>query len=381
MTGPLAGVRIVELSAIGPAPFAAMVLGDLGADVVRVHRRESVERGAEAGDTPIMDRNRRSIGVDLKHPDGVETVLRLVASADALLEGFRPGVVERLGLGPEPCLARNPALVYGRMTGWGQVGPLAQVAGHDIDYIALAGALAHIGRVGDKPTPPINLLGDFGGGGMFLALGVVCGVLEARTSGRGQVVDAAMIDGVSVLMTMVWGLRSIGAWDENAPGTNLIDTGAPFYDTYECADGRYVAIGSLEPAFYGALLTALGLDPATLPRPDDRSAWPQLRARFTELFRTRTRDEWCRAFDGHDACFAPVLTMTEAAAHPQVTARGTIVEHDGVLQPAPAPRFSRTPGAIDRAAPKHGEHTDEILAEAGFTDDEIAGLRGARAIA
>jgi alpha-methylacyl-CoA racemase len=380
MAGPLTSLKVVELVGIGPGPFAAMLLADMGADVLRIHRVESVERGFDPGGVPVLDRNRRSVGVDLKHPDGVETVLRLVESADALLEGFRPGVTERLGVGPEVCLARNPRLVYGRMTGWGQDGPMAQSAGHDIDYIALAGALAHFGREGAKPTPPLNMVGDFGGGGMFLAFGIVCGVLEARSSGQGQVVDAAMIDGSAVLMSMMWGLRHLGAFDEDHHGTNVLDTGAPFYDTYECADGKYVAVGALEPQFYAELLAKTGLDGEDLGSQMDRTGWPKLRERLTELFRTKTRDEWRAVLEGSDACFAPVLTMTEAAEHPHVRARHTVVEHDGVLQPAPAPRFSRTPPELRQPAPRPGEHTDPALADWGFDAAELRALREAGAI-
>lgn len=381
MAGPLAGVKVIELAGIGPGPFAAMLLADMGADVVRVHRKESVERGFDPGGVPVLDRNRRSVGVDLKHPDGVETVLRLVEGADALLEGFRPGVTERLGVGPDDCLARNPRLVYGRMTGWGQDGPMANAAGHDINYIALAGALAHFGRADSKPTPPINLIGDFGGGGMFLAFGIVCGVLEARTSGKGQVVDAAMVDGSAILMSMIWGFRVLGAIDEEHRGTNVLDTGAPFYDTYECADGMFIALGSLEPQFYAELLETTGLAAEGLPEQMDREGWPQLRDRFTELFKTKTRDEWCELLEGGDSCFAPVLTMTEAATHPHIRARSTVVEHDGVLQPAPAPRFSRTAPTIDRPPAKPGEHTDEVLTEWGFNVDDVAKLRDSGAVA
>ena len=381
MPGPLHGVTIVELVGIGPGPFAAMLLADMGAEVIRVHRTQSVAAGFDPGGVPVLDRNRRSIGVDLKHPDGVETVLRLVESADGLLEGFRPGVTERLGLGPDECLARNPRLVYGRMTGWGQDGPMAEAAGHDINYIALAGALAHFGREGQLPTPPINLVGDFGGGGMFLAFGVVCGILEARGSGRGQIVDAAMVDGAAVLMSMIWGFRVLGAFDESARGTNVLDTGAPFYDSYRCADGKEIALGSLEPQFYAELLRLSGLEREALPEQMDRGGWPELRARFTELFKTKTRAEWCALLEGSDACFAPVLTMSEAAEHPHIRARGTIVEHEGVLQPAPAPRFSRTRPEMRRPPAKPGEHTDEVLAERGFDAAAIAKLRDAGAIA
>jgi alpha-methylacyl-CoA racemase len=380
MAGPLAGVKIVELAGIGPGPFAAMLLADMGADVLRVHRVESVDRGFDPGGVPVLDRNRRSVGVDLKHPEGVETVLRLVVGAEALLEGFRPGVTERLGVGPEACLVRNPRLVYGRMTGWGQDGPMAHTAGHDINYIALAGALAHFGRAGDKPTPPLNMVGDFGGGGMLLAFGIVCGILEARTSGQGQVVDAAMVDGTAILMSMMWGLRQLGAFDEQHRGGNVLDTGAPFYDSYECADGAYIALGSLEPQFYAELLAKTGLDGEDLPAQMDREGWPRLRERFTELFKTKTRAQWCALLERSDACFAPVLTLSEAAEHPHITARETIVEYDGVLQPAPAPRFSRTTPVLARPAAKPGEHTDDALRDWGFSAAEIASLRDAGAV-
>ena len=380
MTGPLSGVKVVELAGIGPGPFTAMLLSDMGADVLHIDRPESVARGGDPGAVPVMDRGRRSVAIDLKNADGVETVLRLVERADALTEGFRPGVTERLGIGPDVCLARNPRLVYGRMTGWGQDGPMAHAAGHDINYISLAGALAHFGRAGGKPTPPINLIGDFGGGGMFLAFGVVCALFEAQRSGKGQVVDAAMVDGTAILMSMFWGLRSIGAFSEEL-GTNVLDTGAPCYDTYETSDGKFISLGSLEPQFYAELMERTGLGSEGLPAQMDRDGWPVLRERFTELFKSKTRDEWCEILEGSDACFAPVLPLSEAAEHPHIKARGTIVEHNGLVQPAPAPRFSRTPGSIQRPGPKAGQHTDEALADWGFAADEITKLRDAKAIA
>ncbi len=377
--GPLHGVRIIELAGIGPGPFAAMVLSDLGADVLRVDRAQAVTGDFARENKEVLNRGRRSVGIDLKNPDGVETLLRLVEQADALIEGFRPGVTERLGIGPDACLARNPKLVYGRMTGWGQDGPYAQAAGHDIDYIALAGVLAHLGREGGKPTPPINLIGDFGGGGMLLALGVVCAVLEARTSGQGQVVDAAMVDGSALLMTMIWGVRAMGAWDERL-GVNVLDTGAPFYETYETADGRFVAVGALEPQFYAELLARTGVDTEGLSAQMDRNGWPLLRERLTALFKTKTRDEWCELLEGTDACFAPVLTMSEAAEHPHVRARDTIVEDCGVQQPAPAPRFSRTPSAIQGPPAWPGQHTDEALRDWGLSAKDVAKLRETGAI-
>jgi alpha-methylacyl-CoA racemase len=379
--GPLAGVKIVELAGIGPGPFAGMLLSDMGADIVRIDRAGQVNPAVF--DKPNLEplyRGRRSIGVDLKNPEGVELVLRLVEGADALFEGFRPGVTERLGLGPDVCLARNPKLVYGRMTGWGQDGPMAQAAGHDINYIALAGALAHFGRAGDKPTPPINLVGDFGGGGMFMAFGLVCGILEAQQSGKGQVIDVAMVDGTASLMSMMWGLKQIGAWKEQH-GTNVLDTGAPFYDTYETKDGKYVALGSLEPQFYAELLARLGLTDAGLPAQMDATGWETLRTTFTDLFKTKTRAEWDELLLGSDACYAPVLTMSEATNDAHMKARNTIIERDGVPQPAPAPRFSRTAGEVRRSAPWPGQHTDEALAEWGIDGAEIAKLRETGAVA
>ncbi|MCU1459821.1 MAG: carnitine dehydratase [Actinomycetia bacterium] len=378
--GPLHGVKIVEIAGIGPGPFAAMLLADMGADIIRVERAQTVTGDFSKPNLEPMYRGRRSIGVDLKNPDGVETVMRLIEQADALIEGFRPGVTERLGIGPDAALARNPKLVYGRMTGWGQDGPYAQAAGHDINYIALAGALAHFGRAGEKPTPPINLVGDFGGGGMMLAFGVVCGILEARGSGEGQVVDAAMIDGSATLMTMMFGLSALGAWKDER-GTNVLDTGAPFYDTYETADGKYIALGALEGQFYAEFNARTGLDQEDLPAQMDPAGWPQLRARYTELFKSKTRDEWNEILEMTDSCYAPVLTMAEAAEHPHLKARNVIVTgEEGVAQPAPAPRFSRTPGEIQRPAPNPGQHTDEALIDWGFTKADVARLIEAGAI-
>ena len=373
MAGPLAELRVVELAGIGPAPFAAMVLADLGADVVRVDRPGVPNAVAR---TDVLNRGRRSVAVDLKRPEGAEVVLRAAAGADALIEGFRPGVAERLGVGPEPCLARNPALVYGRMTGWGQEGPYAAEAGHDITYAAVAGALAHIGRAGQPPTPPLNLVADFGGGGMLLALGVVSAVLSAQRTGVGQVVDAAMVDGVALLMAP-WFMALRSGYFTNERGTNMLDSGAPYYDSYACADGRWVAVGALEPQFYAALLAGLGIDPAEVGAQNDPAGWPGLRARLTAAFATRTRDEWVAHFAGRDACVAPVLTTEETLADPHLVARGTVVEVEGVPQPAPAPRFGTTPATLDRPPPAPGEHTDEVLAELGYGPEERIALRSA----
>jgi len=322
VSGPLSGVKVVEIAGIGPGPFCAMLLADMGADVIRVARAQAVTGGSpDSPSLDIMNRGRRSIGVDLKQPEGVETVLRLVEQADALLEGFRPGVAERLGIGPDDCLALNPKLVYGRMTGWGQDGPYAPTAGHDINYIALAGALDPIGRLGDKPVPPLNLVGDFGGGGLMLAYGLVCGILESRASGQGQVVDAAMVDGAAVLTTFIHGLRAMGVW-QDVRGGNLLDTGAHFYETYETSDGKYVSIGSIEPQFYSELVRLTGLDGEELPHQMDRSQWGAMKDRLTALFKTKTRDEWCAILESSpDVCFAPVLSMAEAPDHPHNVAR------------------------------------------------------------
>ncbi len=376
--GPLKGIRVVEIAGIGPGPFAAMMLADLGADVVRVDRADRVRD--EFPDTPhfdVLNRGRRSVGVDLKHPDGVETVLKLVESADGLIEGFRPGVAERLGIGPEECLARNPRLVYGRMTGWGQDGPYASMAGHDINYIALSGVLGAIGRTGEAPVPPVNLAGDFGGGGMLLALGMVAGMLEARTSGQGQVVDASMVEGSALLITMIYGMHGLGAWGPR--GTNLLDTGAWFYDVYECADGEYISLGSLEPQFFAEMVEKLGIDAQGIDQ-NDRSTWPEMRVRLTEAVKAKTRDEWCEVLDGSDVCFAPVLSLAEAPEHPHNAARGTFVDVGGVPQPGPAPRFSRTPTQVVRPAPHPGEHTAEALADWGFDAAGVGALQESGAV-
>ncbi|MGZ4711102.1 MAG: CaiB/BaiF CoA transferase family protein [Acidimicrobiales bacterium] len=379
--GPLEGVKILEIAGIGPGPFAAMMLSDMGADIIRVDRAQSVMGGDPAAPpADVLNRGRRSVGIDLKNPDGVEALLTLVESADALIEGFRPGVAERLGFGPDVCLARNPGLVFGRMTGWGQSGPYAQAAGHDINYIALAGALESIGRAGEKPVPPLNLVGDFGGGGMLLAFGVVCALLEAKSSGQGQVVDAAMVDGAAVLMTMFHAFTAMGIWGPDR-GTNMLDTGTHFYDVYETSDGRFVSIGSIEPQFYAELLALTGLaDDESMPKQMDRAAWPDLKLQFEALFKTKTRDEWCEIMEHTDVCFAPVLSLAEAPQHPHNVERGTFVERNGVVQPAPAPRFSRTTPEIQRPPSFAGQHTDEALADWGIDPATIAKLRETGAV-
>jgi len=379
--GPLSGLTIIELAGIGPGPFCAMMLADMGAEVIRVDRAGSVS-GGDPNNPPkdALLRGRRSIGVDLKSPEGVEVVLKMVEQADALIEGFRPGVAERLGLGPQQCAARNPKLVYGRMTGWGQDGPYANAAGHDINYIALSGTLHAIGRSGQAPVPPLNLVGDFGGGGMYLAFGVMCAIWEAQTSGQGQVVDASMVDGAASLANMVWSLKAAGHWASER-GTNMLDTGAHFYDVYECADGEYVSIGSIEPQFYSLLLglSGLGEDP-NLPHQHDRAHWPTMKMRVAEVFKTKTRDEWCELMEHTDVCFAPVLSLDEATQHPHNVERGTFIEKYGMTQAAPAPRFSRTEPQIQRPAPHPGQHTNELLSKFGFTDDDIATLKQQNAI-
>jgi alpha-methylacyl-CoA racemase len=378
--GPLAGVKIIEMAGVGPAPFAGMLLADMGADVVRIDRKPTGARDgfdALAGGA-FLDRGRRSVALDLKKPEAVAAALDLVAGVDALIEGFRPGVMERLGLGPAVCLARNPRLVFGRITGWGQEGPLAGSAGHDIDYIALSGALHAIGGK-DAPSAPLNLLGDFGGGAMFLAFGVVCALLEARGSGRGQVVDAAMTDGVARLMAMTYQLKARGFW-RGERQANLLDGGAPFYGVYRCADGKWVAVGALEPQFFAALVDRLGFAAGEFADRWDRRAWPAMRARLEAAFAERPRDEWAALFANSDACVAPVLDMDEAPRHPHNVARRTFVDVDGAPQPAPAPRFSRTPAEIDRPSVRLGEDGEEILRERGFSPVQIDALKQAGAL-
>ena len=380
MSGPLDGVRIIELAGLGPAPFAGMMLADAGADIIRIDRSDRASYPPNtAPHVDLMNRGRRSVAVDLKHPDGVALVLRLLDGADGLMEGFRPGVAERLGLGPDTCLERNPRLVYGRMTGWGQEGPMASTAGHDIDYIALAGALEPMGRVGERPLPPLNLVGDFGGGGMLLAFGMCAAIIGARQTGAGQVIDAAMVDGAASLMTMTYTLMSAGIWKDQR-GTNLLDTGAHFYEVYETSDGGYFALGAIEPQFYAELLRRLGLDGEALPDQMDREAWPQMKERFAALFATKTRKEWEVIFEGSDACAAPVLSPVEAPDHPHMKARGTFTEVAGVVQPSPSPRFLGTPGAIRRPPPNPGQNGDEALADWGLEATEVADLRRSGAI-
>jgi alpha-methylacyl-CoA racemase len=374
MAGPLQGVRIIEMAGIGPGPFAGMMLADHGAEVIRVDRP-----GRQAPE-PVLGRSRKSIVVDLKTADGIAIVRDLAKSADGLFEGLRPGVMERLGLGPDVLIADNPKLVYGRMTGWGQTGPYAQAAGHDINYIALAGALHGYGRAGAKPTPPINMVGDFGGGGMMLAFGMVSAILSARATGRGQVIDCAMTEGAALLSGMIWGFHGLGVWKDER-GVNLLDTGAHFYDTFECADGKHISIGSIEPQFYAELrrLTGLDADPE-FDAQMDPSKWAALKAKLEELFGTRPRDHWCRLMEMTDVCFAPVLSLAEAPHHAHNVARGTFAQVGGMVQPMPAPRYSGTPTAMPSAAPAAGSHTAEVLADLGYGAAQLEALKAAGAL-
>ena len=379
-TGPLAGIKVLEVAGIGPGPFCGMMLADMGADIVRIDRADRV-RGGDPDKPPadVLARGRRSLAIDLKNAEGVEVVLRLVEEADVIIEGFRPGVMERLGLGPDVCLERNPRLIFGRMTGWGQEGPMALAAGHDINYIALAGALEPLGRKGEKPTPPLNLVGDFGGGGMLLAFGIASALVERASSGKGQVVDAAMVDGAATLMGMFHSMAAIGAWKEER-GTNLLDTGAHFYDTFETSDGKYISIGSIEPQFYAELIEKIGLASEELPAQMDKSGWDGLKTRFEAIFKSKTRKEWCDIMEGSDVCFAPVLAMSEAAEHPHIKFRKTFVESNGMVQPAPSPRFSRTVPELGRPAAHAGQHSEAVLESFGFTADEIAKLKDTKAV-
>ncbi|MFT7473245.1 MAG: alpha-methylacyl-CoA racemase [Verrucomicrobiales bacterium] len=381
MPGPLEGVKVVELAGLGPGPFAAMMLADMGADVIKVDRA-SASRGGNPDAPPadVLHRNRQSIGVDLKHPDGVEAVLRLIDQSDILIEGFRPGVCERLGIGPEVCIKRNPKLVFGRITGWGQDGPMAPRVGHDINYIALSGTLSMIGRANERPVPPVNFVGDFGGGGMLLAFGVMAALTNARTTGMGQVVDAAMVDGAALLASMIYGMRAMGMWG-GGRGGNMLDTGAHFYDIYETADHKYVSIGSIEPQFFAELLERLELDPESMPNQHDATRWAESKQIIEARIASKTRDEWDVIFEGADACYAPVLEPDEAIRHPHNVDRGTFVNVAGVDQPAPAPRFGRTPAATPSPPAHAGQHTDEAMARWGFSAIELHSLRDAKAIA
>jgi alpha-methylacyl-CoA racemase len=378
--GVLSGYKVVEFAGIGPAPMCAMLLSDMGAEVLRIDRAEDANLGISTdAKFNVLGRGRRSVAIDLKRKEGTEVALKLISKADALIEGFRPGVMERLGLGPEVCMARNPKLVYGRMTGWGQEGPMAHAAGHDINYIALTGALHSIGRRDEAPVPPLNLVGDFGGGGVYLALGVVAALLEAQKSGKGQTIDVAMVDGASSLMAAIYGLRAAGRWTDKR-GDNILDTGAHYYNVYETSDGKYVSVGSIETKFYAELLQLSGLQHEELPRQNDKNAWPAMNDRLAAIFRSKTRDEWCKIMEGSDVCFAPVLDMGEAPAHPHNKHRGTFVEVDGVVQPGPAPRFSRTPSAIQGPPAVAGQHTAEALRDWGFSGSEVEQLQKVGAV-
>jgi alpha-methylacyl-CoA racemase len=381
MGGPLEGVRVLEVAGLGPAPFCGMLLADLGADVVSIDRADRAV-GADPATAAwnVYGRGRRSVGVDLKHPDGVEVVLRLAEDADVFIEGFRPGVAERLGIGPDEVLGRNPRVVYGRMTGWGQTGPMADRAGHDINYVAVAGPLAHIGRAGQPPTPPLNLVGDFGGGGLLLAFGICAALVERERSGEGQVIDAAMVDGAALLSAAMVPAYALGYLNEER-GTNWVDSGAHYYEAYECADGTWISVGAIEEKFYVNLLAGLGLADEELPAQDDQSAWPEMKERFASIFATETRDHWLEVFAGIDNCVSPVNRFVDVLDDEHLAARGTYVALDGVLQPSPAPRFSRTPAALDRPPAVAGQHTDEVLAAAGLSADDIMALRTSGGVA
>lgn len=382
MAGPLDGLKVVEMVGLGPAPFCAMMFADMGAEVIRIDRPGGSGIAAIAGvmaGADVTARGRRSLAIDLRKPGAAETVLQLIDQADVVIEGFRPGVMERLGLGPAVCLERNPRLVYGRMTGWGQSGPLAHAAGHDINYIALVGALHAIGRAGEPPAIPLNYVGDFGGGAMMLAFGVLCALLEAKNSGKGQVVDAAMTDGAALLSAMMYGLKAGGAWS-NQRGENLLDGGSHFYDTYACADEKYVSIGSIEPPFYTLLLQLCGIDDPAFQAQMDIHRWPMLKNRLADIFRMKTRAQWCTLMEGSDVCFAPVLDWDEAPLHPHNVARGTFITVDGVVQPAPAPRFSRSVPPMPTAPAEKGAHSQAILRDWGIADEHIRSLRDYGAI-
>lgn len=380
MAGPLAGIHIIEFSGIGPGPFAAMLLADMGANVIRIDPvTQPYPKELKPIYETIMDRGRKRISVNLKHPEGINIIYKLLEKADVLIEGFRPGVMERFGLDPETCLSRNPGLIYGRVTGWGQEGPFAQKAGHDINYIALTGALDSIGRTSQPPTPPLNLLGDFGGGGMLLAFGVVSALVERTTSGKGQVIDAAMVDGAALLMMMIYGLHIGGHW-KPVRGTNFLDTGAPFYEVYQCKDGKYVAVGAIEPKFYKNLVEVLGLRAEDLPDPTNPIHWEELKSRFAEVFKSKTQAEWCELTSKKDACIAPVLSIDDSPAHPHLKARNTFISIDGITQPHPAPRFSRTSPEVPRRPVKPGANTTQILLNSGYSLTEIQRLRKIKVI-
>jgi len=374
--GALSGIRVIEMAGIGPGPFCAMMLADMGAEVIRIDRLAHKGQGHRAH---VLNRGRKSLAMDLKNPRALNAVLTLVEKADVLLEGFRPGVMERLGLGPDACLEKNPKLVFGRMTGWGQEGPLAQVAGHDINYISIAGALGAMGYDDRPPAPPLNLVGDFGGGAMYLLTGILAALVERGTSGKGQVIDAAMTDGTASLLTPFYGLMAMQQWTSER-FSNRLDGGAYYYGSYECNDGKYISIGSLEPQFYALLLEKCGIEDESFKDQLDAEAWPEKREKLIALFKTRSREEWCEIMEGTDVCFAPVLDLAEAPQHPHNQARETFVEFEGVTQPAPAPRFSRTPSAIQSSAAMAGEHSEEILSSWGFAAEEIAELKDAAAI-
>ena len=375
--GPLKGLKIIEMAGIGPGPFCGMVLADLGAEIIRVDRASAIGTGSKKEPS---NRGKKSIAVDLKAKEGVEVVLKLVETADAIFEGFRPGVMERLGIGPEVCLARNDRIVFGRMTGWGQEGPLANAAGHDINYISLSGALAAIGRPGSPPVPPLNLIGDFGGGGMLLALGLVAALLESKESKKGQVVDAAMTDGSALLMTMIYSMQSSGMW-KTTMGSNLLDGGSHFYDTYECKEGKFISIGSIEPQFYALLCQIAELDEKVFSKQMSRDLWPEQKEEIKKIFLKKTRDEWCELMEGTDVCFAPVLDMSEAPQHPHNKERKTFIDLEGVTQPAPAPRFSRTEPEVVSSPSIVGEHTNEVLSSIGLSEEDISTLKTSGAVA
>ena len=375
--GPLKGLKIIEMAGIGPGPFCGMVLADLGAEIIRIDRASAIGTGSKQD---AANRGKRSIAIDLKSAEGVEVVLKLVETADAIFEGFRPGVMERLGLGPDVCSKRNERIVFGRMTGWGQEGPLANAAGHDINYISLTGALAAIGRPGSPPVPPLNLIGDFGGGGMLLALGLVAALLESKESKKGQVVDAAMTDGSALLMTMIYTMQSSGVW-KTSMGSNLLDGGSHFYDTYECKDGKFISIGSIEPQFYALLCQIADLDEEVFGKQMSRDSWPEQKEEITKIFLNKTREEWCDLMEGTDVCFAPVLDMSEAPKHPHNIERKTFIDLEGVTQPAPAPRFSRTEPEVVSSPSIVGEHTNEVLSSIGLSDEDISSLKTSGAVA